>query len=56
MVKQELDSSTQLLCLFKAYDEANEKPFGGLISPSNVFTDYVLDLEAKFVLVLVTTY
>ena len=50
LVKQELDSSTQLLCLFKAYEEAKEKPFGERISPSNVFTDYVLDLEAKFVL------
>ena len=49
LVKQELSSSTQLLCLFKAYEESKEKPFGGLISPSNVFVDYVLDLEAKFV-------
>ena len=50
LVEQELGSSTQLLCLIKAYEETNEKPFGGLISPSKVFVDYVLDLEAKFVL------
>jgi hypothetical protein len=49
LTKQELDSSTQLLCLFKAYDET-EKPFGGLVSPLDTFVDCVLDLEAQFVL------
>ena len=50
LTKQELNSSTQLLCLFKAYEETKEKPFGGLISPSDAFLDHVLGLEAKFVI------
>ena len=50
LIKQELDSSTQLLCSFKAYEETKEKPFGGLISPSQAFTDYVLGLKAKFMI------
>ncbi|CAB4020831.1 Hypothetical predicted protein, partial [Paramuricea clavata] len=50
LTKQDLNSSTQLLCLFKAYEETKEKPFGGLISPSDTFLDHVLGLEAKFVI------
>jgi hypothetical protein len=48
--KQELNSSTQSLCLFKAYEETKEEPFGGIILPSDTFLDHVLGLEEQFVI------
>ena len=50
LIQQKLVSSTQLLCQFKAYEESEKKPFGGLIPPSDVFVNYVLELKAIFMM------
>ncbi len=49
LVNKQLTNSAQLLCLFKGYEESKEKPFGGLITPSEKFVSYVTSLEATFV-------
>jgi hypothetical protein len=49
LVNKQLTNSAQLLCLFKGYKESEEKPFGGLIMPSDKFVSYITDLEATFV-------
>ena len=46
LVNKQLTNSAQLLCLFKGYEESEEKPFGGLITPSDKFVSYITDLEA----------
>ena len=48
-VNQQLTTSGQLLCLFKGYEDS-EKPFGGLINPSDKFVNYITGLEATFVI------
>lgn len=49
LVNKQLTNSAQLLCLFKGYEESKEKPFGGLITPSDKFVSYITGLEATFV-------
>jgi hypothetical protein len=41
----ELDNSSKLLCLFKAYEISKEKPFGGLVVPSDSFIEYVKNID-----------
>ena len=48
-VNQQLANSGQLRCLFKGYEDS-EKPFGGLITPSDKFVNYITGLEATFVI------
>ena len=48
LVNQQLTNSGQLLCLLKGYVDS-KKTFGGLITPSDKFVDYITGLEATFV-------
>ena len=49
LVNNQLTDSSQLLCMFKAYDETTEKPFGRLLSPKKHFMKYIAGVKAKFV-------
>jgi hypothetical protein len=49
LISNEFNSSNQLLCLFKGYEQNKDKPFGGLLNPTKTFVDYVASTEAKFI-------
>jgi hypothetical protein len=49
LVKNQLTDSSQLLCMFKAFSETTEKPFGGLLCPNKQFLEYITEIEATFV-------
>ena len=49
LINNQFDDSSQLFCMFKAYNETKEKPFGRLLSPNKQFLDYITGMEAIFV-------
>ena len=48
LVNNELTDSSQLFCMFKGY-ESKDKLFGGLVSPSSPFVNYIASIESKFI-------
>ena len=49
LINNQFDDNSQLFCMFKAFNETKEKPFGGLLSPNKQFLDYITGMEAIFV-------
>jgi hypothetical protein len=48
LTNNELDSSDQLFCHFKAYNE-NKGPFGSLVVPTTSFVQYITNIEQEFI-------
>ncbi len=48
LTNNELDSSDQLFCHFKAYNE-NKGLFGSLVVPTTSFVQYITNIEQQFI-------